>query len=213
MKRVKEIVLYGFVIILICLCFLRLFRFHFSPEEAFNGLLRGRQVEEYGEILFNEEVEPNIYQIVGVSANGNRFLSGTVRNVGGVLWRGMENNSLDDSGGPVFYTGRTDYPLDVFRPSAAFVAGISRDATVKEVMIAIMFLDEELVDLNLYREYVVPVDENGFFYLYPEEEEGVEWLFDIRYMEGRDAEGVVVQREGIAPDGTRYGSSVLDETQ
>ena len=211
MRRKKELVIYCLVVILLAFCFIRLNGYSFSKESTFAKEMQGMpRVAE--KILLDVEIAPNVYQIIGTSADGEWLLGTCIEKEWNMFWRD-ETERSGSLGSRVVEP--CEAPVNAYIVSENLMVGLCKDVEIREITIWLGDFYEdsplELAEGNSNYEYHFVPDKDGFFYFYNEGENCFNWENFIENIEARDANGDVIYQFTLDEKGqnAHYEESIL----
>lgn len=204
MNRKKQILIFILIIPLLLTFFMRMNGYFFTAEGVLHATERGLLYGPSDRILAELPV-----------ADGGRLMLGRVK--GGIsaipvqrrwaiLW-GMKDGYISGY-------QPCEKEVSAFSFAGKTVAGISTHPEVSQVFCRLEYRGENSsVDDTLTSEVTMTVDEEGFFLGdWRDSMEMGDYIF-ICYTEGRNAEGEVIYRDGVAPDGSYYYDGQLQQEE
>lgn len=200
MNRKKQILIFVVIIPLLYLMLLRLGDYYLTPEGVFYACEKGLHYGPSEEILAEYELVDGGKLIVG-KWDGNLSAIPAERAYG-LLWQ--------LKGGGVSGLIICDKVVSADLRTDGRVLGLTSDQQVKEVICQIEYDDYENPSVQ---EFTMTVDEGGYFTgIWKNQKQ--EYNYEcIVYVEGRNSEGVVIYRDGMASVGKFYYDGVLNGTE
>ncbi len=197
MNRKKEIIIFIILIPLLLFSFMRLGGYYFSDEGVFFANERGLG---YGpsEILGKYELEEGSKLILG-KWEGN-LTAVSVQRAFGVFWK----RKYDGMAG--CYS--RDRVVSAYLFTDGKMIGLSLNPEICKVYCRIEYGDDENPSIQ---EATIPVNEDGLIWGQWENQGNEEEYKDIVYIEGKNALGEVLYRDGWTVEGDYYNDGILNE--
>ncbi|KXL52280.1 hypothetical protein CLNEO_22110 [Anaerotignum neopropionicum] len=201
MNRKKELIIFVILIPLLLLSFMRLGGYYFSAEDVFYACEKGLHYGPSEKILAEYEFEDSGKLIVGKWKENLSAIS--VDRAFGVLWK------LKSGGITGFISCEKVVTANIFRGGK--VMGLASQKEIREVYCRIEYGDYGNDENPSIQEMTMTVDQDGFFYGIWSTQIQDDTFQYIAYIEGRNAYGEVIYRDGMSPEGKPYLDGVLIE--
>lgn len=182
---------------------MRLKNYHFTKEGAYQSRIYGLRYELGEDVLLDIEIAPDVYQLVGLSPDGEMLLGASVEKTWGILWK-VETGDMVGS----IISRECENPVNAFIVADNLVVGLCMDERIEEVSVLLRLIDGNIWDHTpedeIYHEVTAVVDEDGFFYMFDKMENHVNWEYLLDYVESRDTTGQIVYQYGINRAGEHF---------